>query len=420
MHGSRLQQLVTPLDRATFLTDHWGRAPFWSAPDLQRVDAVIRELGVRRERAGWADYLSIVRGLRDVRVWDSGEHSTPIVTDGATAVKLLHAGMTSYANVSEITDEIKQLRECLRLEFGLPNAPRCNLFVARTGGAQLHFDPNDVLTLHLLGSKVWRIACNETVSHPVSGYSHGRDSEHFAPYASGPFPSSIPEHHLEIEMTAGSVLYVPAGWWHETRVIGDSVSLAVQFVTPAKVDMVLGAVRQRLLRHADWRKVADALACPAVSDQSAVDGFQALLSTLMSDVGHLTGEDIFESVYRRRPELSTWSDSCPGVLIKAPLATWHTVSVDPAGRVAHLQVSGATGERVMLSGDAETAEILAWMDQYVGSFKFEQLCTTFSGLCTKSLRRLVDELLDAGFLRQRDAVGGVSGRVGRESLGAES
>jgi ribosomal protein L16 Arg81 hydroxylase len=87
-------------------------------------------------------------------------------------------------------------------------------------GFGTHADDHDVFVIQLEGAKHWRIF------GPTRQWPLYRDVEANRPPDGDPL--------LELDVTAGDVLYVPHGWWHEVTAIGGpSLHLSVG-VSPAK------------------------------------------------------------------------------------------------------------------------------------------------------------------------------------------
>jgi ribosomal protein L16 Arg81 hydroxylase len=93
----------------------------------------------------------------------------------------------------------------------------------QTGGAVIsrHCDDAGVIAVQLFGSRQWRLEPNSEppvgIHEPVYVAEKLRDgwSAEFGPAS------------RTVTLMPGSVLYVPLGWWHETRSCEDSFALAI-------------------------------------------------------------------------------------------------------------------------------------------------------------------------------------------------
>jgi ribosomal protein L16 Arg81 hydroxylase len=93
----------------------------------------------------------------------------------------------------------------------------------QTGGAVIsrHCDDVGVIAVQLFGSRQWRLEPNSDppvgLYDPVYVPANLRDgwSAEFGPAS------------RTVTLLPGSVLYVPLGWWHETRSFEDSFALAI-------------------------------------------------------------------------------------------------------------------------------------------------------------------------------------------------
>jgi len=100
----------------------------------------------------------------------------------------------------------------------------------QTAGALVprHCDNADVLILQLFGTRSWRIERN---SDPPKGlHRHVRLPDKLRDGWSAEFRADSPV----VTLNPGSALYVPLGWWHETRSDGDSFALTFSIFPPGR------------------------------------------------------------------------------------------------------------------------------------------------------------------------------------------
>jgi 50S ribosomal protein L16 3-hydroxylase len=165
------------------------------------------------------------------------------------ALRLFEAGMTLYFHLEQTHPKMRAWRDTIAVELGVPPNGRISIFAARKSGATSnHFDANHNFTLQLFGAKQWRVAANRFVINPTNNWVPGQSK--------GDFPARIPRSARRLEMTPGSVLYLPPGYFHETLATTDSVSLNVSFRPPTWADWICNALRARLMEDPRWRASA--------------------------------------------------------------------------------------------------------------------------------------------------------------------
>jgi ribosomal protein L16 Arg81 hydroxylase len=125
--------------------------------------------------------------------------------------------------------KVAQLRRALCTAFGaqLRSSDFCGTL--QTHGAFLprHCDHTDVVVLQIFGIRRWRLQRN---SNPPRGLrALVRAPSRLRNGWSAAFAPASPI----VDLRPGSALYVPRGWWHETRSVGRSFAL-IMTLAPAK------------------------------------------------------------------------------------------------------------------------------------------------------------------------------------------
>jgi hypothetical protein len=120
-------------------------------------------------------------------------------------------------------------------------------FASRHGeGLTPHFDGNDNFICQARGAKRWRIAENRHIRYPTSGHLIGRKprGEQVTEAPRG-FPETMPEATTVIDMTPGSVMFMPRGMWHTVETVeGESLHFNIRVGLPTWRDLI-----EYMLRH---------------------------------------------------------------------------------------------------------------------------------------------------------------------------
>ncbi len=221
------------------------------------------------------------------------EHSSLQVA--AEEAAALHAeGMALILNgVERFLPPVQFWLDALRTELGLPQKcdPRSIVYVSPEGsGNSPHFDANANFVVQIRGTKRWRIAPNQSVINPTDRWAMNQDelSEELEGYVDAPLPTQMPDDALTFELKPGSVLFVPRGTWHETESDEDTLALNFTFGQPTWADVVLTALRTRLLKDETWRALFRA------DDREAQ--LARMLERLKSEVAALETEEVSDAL----------------------------------------------------------------------------------------------------------------------------
>ncbi|MGH1469007.1 MAG: JmjC domain-containing protein [Bdellovibrionales bacterium] len=159
------------------------------------------------------------------------------------------------------------------------------------GGNAPHFDQNINFVLQIHGEKKWWVAENSHVINPLNRHVIGLPEDPELESYSDAMPEKFPEKFEEYTLKPGSLLFVPRGAWHKTEALSDAVSLNFTFTAPAWVDLIMVALRGRLVQSEHWRETA--------SDFTSVETlnkFDALLENLAEDASTWRASDIIEAL----------------------------------------------------------------------------------------------------------------------------
>lgn len=235
--GLDLFRLLSPEGPRSFHTRHLGKR-FLHSPghrselaDLFRWEDLNRILATERLDP---QRLKIVRAGRVTPFPLIAERTPQLIPNGSPrrllgpeVVEQLDAGATL------VMDAVEELHLPLRafvqrIEQELRCLVQVNVYVSAgvTEGLALHWDDHDVFALQVAGRKRWRVV-GPTLDQPV------RDT------APPPRPSDHAPAVFDDVLEEGDILYVPRGWWHAVRAVGEpTIHLAVSARIPQALDLV--------------------------------------------------------------------------------------------------------------------------------------------------------------------------------------
>jgi 50S ribosomal protein L16 3-hydroxylase len=234
---------------------------------------------------------SIEAHLPDLR-----DELSAIETTTKDAKKLFQNGMgLLFKEAQTLSPVISELVRKVRVELGLSEMTygRSLIYATPSGrGTSPHFDQNINLVIQLSGTKRWWMAANEQVIHPMTRFTMGQEvSPEMESYLQAPMPLEMPADAQSFELHAGSVLFVPRGYWHSTEASGDALSLNLTYTAPTWMDILVTALRGRLMQSPEWRETAEGVSDPE-KRLLAERKLDYLLSTLKEDLPYWTADDL--------------------------------------------------------------------------------------------------------------------------------
>jgi 50S ribosomal protein L16 3-hydroxylase len=229
---------------------------------------------------------------------DAADEISSVNTSVVDAKKLFQNKMGLLFNrVERISPELKFWLHAIQSDLGLPKMTdaRCMVYATPDGkGTAPHFDQNINFVVQLTGTKKWWLAPNTTVQNPSQRHTLGQTiNPELEGYLEKPFPKKMPTSQKAVLLKPGSVLFVPQGYWHRTEASGEALSLNFTFNQPSYADLLLAALRSRLLLSPEWRSLADGVnsSVPARVETAELK-FDSLVAGLVEDLPNWNARDI--------------------------------------------------------------------------------------------------------------------------------
>jgi hypothetical protein len=225
----------------------------------------------------------------------------------------------------------------------------------------------------------------------------------------------MPRSATTVELHPGDVLYLPRGTWHSAEASADSFSLFLGFPMAPSADLVLGALRARLVRRPLWREnIIEASAGPAW-EKAARHQLDDCLRALEEELAGLTVDGLLGAPSRAR-----LGDLTP--LVRNPNASIElTTQGEPvASVVLHL---GSFSKQYMIPVGAPLVRLYRWVVARPGRFTLADVLARADALAKREVRRLVRTLWQVGALvaepgPQARRSGALSRSARRSTLGA--
>jgi ribosomal protein L16 Arg81 hydroxylase len=279
-------------DFQTFAREHWGRAPLLSRSDaLPRdfsdllsaptVDELLAERGVRAPFIRVAKEGEVV--ARDCYLGPAGFGAEmPDQVDSARVLNEFGSGATIVLQgLHRLWPPLIDFVRSMVDDLGHPVQANAYITPSENRGFDAHYDVHDVFVLQIAGRKHW------TVHEPV----------HADPLASQPWTdhrAAIAERvkaepTIDTVLGPGDALYLPRGWVHSARALGQvSIHLTIGVSILTGID-VLRAVVDQLERVADLRK-----SLPMGIDATDQNELTAMTTKLIAEVTETMRERTME------------------------------------------------------------------------------------------------------------------------------
>jgi hypothetical protein len=285
-----LADLVFPLSAGEFLARYWPAGLYWThgtAAGARLVEAWPR-------LASPTEILRVYRGQVSLLHPDGTALDEP---GGASVVRAYQDGFTCYLrDVDRVSQVLDRLLRRMSQRIGMPRTSlTCELFCSTgSSGVAMHSDYDINFAILVRGAKRWQLARNEHLANqpgvcvPGVAQPDPRVSELLAGKV---LPTSMPSSATKVSARAGTVIFVPRGWWHQTAASGECLQVNVVVKGPQYSQIVLAALESHLAADSRWRAFAHGMAGGEGERNQAAERLAALLSELRATIG-LAGGDL--------------------------------------------------------------------------------------------------------------------------------
>ena len=225
----------------------------------------LRRLGALADLEEFSDFRRWPR-TRDVSITATmkagaaGAEYCSLAVDPAQAAELYLAGATlAFNGVQEWHGLLGRWLRDLARDLGLPaDMCHCNVYISPAGaGVPKHFDSHHVISIQLIGAKLWSFAPNRLLDHPIDNHVASLPlPAAVVRYSRGTPSRRMPRGSTRVTMRPGSALFLPAGFWHTTRATEPSLAVTFGLRAPRWFEILRDELAARLERLADWREPA--------------------------------------------------------------------------------------------------------------------------------------------------------------------
>ena len=169
---------------------------------------------------------------------------------------------------------------------------QCTAYASPAGhGTQFHFDQQEVFFLQLEGQKKWFVAPNEQVSFPLSPYFGMEYIAKDLRLLTNNEPLQPPTEFETLEMSPGSTLFLPRGYWHSSLAVENSVAITFTLCSRTWLEVIWEKLREDIIQKEEWRTLAVGLQ-ESQSETQAGPIFNNLVSSLKESIDNLSLESL--------------------------------------------------------------------------------------------------------------------------------
>jgi ribosomal protein L16 Arg81 hydroxylase len=317
----RLADLVAPLSPEEFLAGPWAsgrlhlaRANAALVEQLKQIDALVSVEAL------------LARHRRDVRVF--GPDSSRARVPASAALERLRDGHNLY--ITEVEHTLPEARALLaEVARDLHMAPwqlRIEAFAGRAGGlSSRHYDHDINFQVMLDGIKDWRLEENRHIRNPLQSFHPLVDERgtwsglREEAYAVDPvMPSGFdPERTVTLRSEPGTTVFLPRGWWHETRSLTDTWSINIVLRSTTWARAITRALEIALHRRPELRDYCGGIAEAGAALPPALlarrqEAFAAARAAAHQALDELTADDAILSLLGFVDHSYSWTGAAEG------------------------------------------------------------------------------------------------------------
>jgi 50S ribosomal protein L16 3-hydroxylase len=280
-----LNSILSESEYSEFLTCFKENRPFY-IKELSAGIPILPDYNCYKDLDSLKNTWNNVVDVHDLNVKDE---SSTITTTTEKAFESFDNGCGLLFNdINNLFQDLNGVIESIKDELGLPQISYGrNLLYAtpENGGSATHFDQNFNIIIQLTGKKTWNITENHSVSDPITRHALGQELDPELSSYIDELPEDIDSFDKTYELDKGSFLFVPVGHWHNTHAQENSLALNFTFSTPSWAELLLTALRARLVSSPNWRKRAYGFNSKQESLLNIME-FQKLIDSLGEDISN--------------------------------------------------------------------------------------------------------------------------------------
>jgi ribosomal protein L16 Arg81 hydroxylase len=275
-----------------FIAEHW----------LKETPVLLQPRAGLLAIAQHAPDVHALLAVHDYAVTLMGANSLRSVVAGRDAEAFLRQGYNLY--VRGLERSVPALRDAvvqIAAELGFTRAQISIDAFAGSALSTWHYDHELNFQILLAGEKQWAMAKNASIENPLHANHLARDRQgrkkpeafREETFLSTPIPTSFtPE--LSFRAQAGSVVFIPRGWWHEVQSFGECWCLNIVLTGASYAQVLAQALTARLHRTPAFRAyMTDLVATEAAFERVKAAAADALASVTLTEAQQVLRGDLY-------------------------------------------------------------------------------------------------------------------------------
>ena len=325
----------------------------------------------------------------------------------ATAMAPFDMGLTlHYVDMDQCLPGAAAFARQFEGELGLHEGTvRISVFNSpRDDGLPCHYDPTELISIQLHGTKEFRYAPVQEIRDPCGNQfvPMGPVFDDLYAQATHGFPEPGTANFERVRMEPGSVLFLPRGTWHHTVASEDSLSISIMINVPPAMIPLLEQLGQLLLQDSAWRRPFFGRCGTRGHDRDARDQAARLLAALPATIARLSPDDLVEAAASPERRLQRISEQSR--FQRTPNG-WLQFEDEMANGlpVITLQVrhnASVTAQSAKIAVPAASLPLFRWLEaQTSGPFSAAQMQAAFPAEPFVDLKSYLELCVKAQFLK---------------------
>lgn len=279
MSSHHFERLLAPLPLRDFVRDYWERQPVHIHGSRDKFRGLMNRQGLLDLLRSDKGYVPTTIGYLKAGREEHGQH-VDFQTAPERAESLLAAGYT--IQIEDIDRYVPLLRELMveaRRALSIPARMNVACFLSPAGsGYGLHFDASAMWVMQLAGRKRWWHSPAPAVEFPMENSIPTAQEQQRGIH--GYRQSDL----IDIVLSPGDVLYLPAGVWHRVQAVEESLHLCLSLFPATALDLFTDLLRERVLGSAEWRRPLNCGLSPGGSPEDLDREVERVLSLRVNEM----------------------------------------------------------------------------------------------------------------------------------------
>jgi ribosomal protein L16 Arg81 hydroxylase len=318
MGSITFSDLLAPMTVSEFQEKYWSRGAVLLPPRPSRFEGLAFDLDLLVERMRQASPDLAAKA----QFFDKhGQHREMRIQ--ASQIKgCFAAGMTiCIGNTEKFLPDLDAQAQACRdsINFGGEFGFSC-YWSPDNAGFGTHYDDRPVFICQLQGSKRWWYSSTPAITAPQGNWLYRAKDLPLMRAHGFEISEPIEAEFEQATLLPGDMLYLPAGTWHKTSAVGESLALTIRMRENNPALIMRDVLRQLFKSESDWRQPLPLFERTGVSanepDEQTMAVFRAQLESVKTFVAGLTVDD-FAAAWKQGQRKTKGGKDAPEMSLQA-------------------------------------------------------------------------------------------------------